>query len=76
MKNRVARSPDEIEGDYRIDGERRVIQIADRIVAATPAELSQLQFLYQADKHKIRVIPPGVDTSRFYPIPPDEARAA
>ena len=76
MKNRVARSPDEMEGEYRTDGERRVIQAADQIVAATPAERSQLQFLYQADTHKIAVIPPGVDTSRFYPIAPDEARSA
>ncbi len=75
MKNRVARTPEEMEGDYRINGERRVIQIADQIVAATPAERAQLQFLYQADDRKITVIPPGVDTSRFYPIPCDEAQA-
>ena len=76
MKNRVAKSKSEMEGEYRIDGERQVLQAADRIVAATLAEQSQLQFLYQADERKITVIPPGVDTSRFYPIPPDEARAA
>jgi D-inositol-3-phosphate glycosyltransferase len=76
MKNRVARSPEEMEGDYRIDGERRVLRAADRIIAATPAELAQLQFLYQTDEHKVTIIPPGVDTSRFYPIPSDEARAA
>jgi D-inositol-3-phosphate glycosyltransferase len=75
MKNRVARSPEEMEGEYRIDGEQRVLRAADRIVAATPAELAQLQFLYQADEHKVTIIPPGVDTSRFYPIPSDEARA-
>ena len=75
MKNRVARSPDEMEGDYRIDGEKQVIKAADRIVAATPAEKTQLQFLYQTDDRKITVIPPGVDTSRFYPISADEAQA-
>ena len=75
MKNRVARSPSEIEGRYRIDGEERTIRAADRIVAATLAEQSQLQFLYKADPRKITILPPGVDTSRFYPIPPDEARA-
>ncbi|GAP14308.1 glycosyltransferase [Longilinea arvoryzae] len=75
MKNRVARTPQEMEGGYRIDGEYQVLRAADRIIAATPAELSQLQFLYHADKSKITVIPPGVDTSHFYPIPPDEARA-
>ena len=75
MKNRIARSPDEMEGDYRINGEIDVIQSADRIIAATPAEQSQLEFLYQAPTSKITIIPPGVDTGHFYPIPPDEAKA-
>jgi D-inositol-3-phosphate glycosyltransferase len=74
MKQRVARSPDEAEGDYRLDGERQVLRGADRIVAATPAELAQLQWLYQADVRKITIVPPGVDLSRFYPIPSDEAK--
>lgn len=74
MKNRVAQSPKEIEGEYRLLGERKVLSIADRVVAATPAELAQLQFLYQADARKVSIIPPGVDTCRFYPIPVDEAR--
>jgi D-inositol-3-phosphate glycosyltransferase len=74
MKNRVAQSEAEMEGEYRINGEHRVLKIADRIVAATLAEKSQLQFLYQAEKEKIAIIPPGVDTSHFYPIPADEAK--
>lgn len=74
MKNRVAQSPEEMEGENRILGERQVIQGADRIVAATPAELAQLQWLYQVDTAKIEVIPPGVDTHHFYPIPNDEAK--
>jgi D-inositol-3-phosphate glycosyltransferase len=74
MKQRIARSAHEAEGDYRINGEHQVLDIADRIVAATPAELAQLQWLYEAEVGKIAVIPPGVDTSHFYPIPPDEAK--
>ncbi len=74
MKQRVARTAAEAEGDYRLDGEREVLRLADRIVAATPAELAQLQWLYQADTRKVVVIPPGVDISRFYPIHPDEAK--
>lgn len=73
MKNRIARSPEEMEGEYRINGERRALQISDRIIAATLAEKAQLQFLYQADEGKIRIVPPGVDTARFYPIPREEA---
>jgi D-inositol-3-phosphate glycosyltransferase len=75
MKQRVARRHDEAEGDYRMDGEREVLRLADRIVAATPAEYAQLQWLYQADTRKVAIIPPGVDLSHFYPIPPDEAKA-
>jgi D-inositol-3-phosphate glycosyltransferase len=74
MKNRVAQTPDEMEGEYRIEGERRVIAEADRIVAATPAELAQLEWLYQANESKLTVIPPGVDLCHFYPIAPDEAK--
>jgi len=74
MKRRVARHPDEAEGDYRLNGERDVLRLADWVVAATPAELAQLQWLYQADTDKVVIIPPGVDISRFYPIPSDEAK--
>ncbi|MCC7189306.1 MAG: glycosyltransferase [Anaerolineales bacterium] len=74
MKNRIARSDEEREGVYRIEGEKQVIRRADRIVVATLAELTQLRFLYKADASKMVVIPPGVNVSRFYPIPSDEAK--
>ncbi len=74
MKNRVAQSANEIEGEYRIDGEKQVLAAADKIIAATQAEYAQLLWLYQADENKITVIPPGVDVCRFYPIPADEAK--
>lgn len=76
MKNRIAQSPEEMEGDYRINGERQVMQAVDKIVAATQAEEAQLEFLYGVEENKIVTIPPGVDTSRFYPIPDDEAKEA
>jgi D-inositol-3-phosphate glycosyltransferase len=74
MKQRIARSKEEAEGIYRVNGERKVLLEADRIVASTQAELAQLQWLYQADPSKVTIIPPGVDTSHFYPIPKDEAK--
>ncbi|MCS7010757.1 MAG: glycosyltransferase [Anaerolineales bacterium] len=74
MKNRIARSETEREPHERLEGERRILRRADRIVAATLAERAQLEWLYKADPNKLVVIPPGVDTSRFYPIPRDEAR--
>ncbi|MGD2157653.1 MAG: glycosyltransferase [Anaerolineales bacterium] len=74
MKRRVARDDSEVEGDYRLEGERDVINLADWIIAATPAELAQLQWLYNAETERISVIPPGVDVNHFYPIDPDEAK--
>lgn len=74
MKQRVARQPGEVEPDFRIQGEKEVLVMADRIVAATRAELAQLQWLYKTDTSKVVVIPPGVDIGHFYPIDPDEAK--
>jgi D-inositol-3-phosphate glycosyltransferase len=74
MKNRVARSEEERASPLRIDSERQLLQQADRIVAATQAEVAQFQWIYKTDTQRVVVIPPGVDTARFYPIPKDEAR--
>ncbi len=74
MKNRVARSDDERAGEDRLNGERQVLRSADRVIVATLAELTQLRFLYKTDGRKLITIPPGVDTSHFYPIPADEAK--
>jgi D-inositol-3-phosphate glycosyltransferase len=60
--------------DVRIATETQIMGWADRIVAATPAEHAQLLWLYRADRRKIVVIPPGVDASRFQPIPKEEAK--
>jgi D-inositol-3-phosphate glycosyltransferase len=73
MKNRVAREEEEESSELRLEVEGRLVREADRIIAATQAELAQLQWLYRADTNRIRVVPPGVDTTRFYPIPKDEA---
>lgn len=73
MKNRVARFPEETASDLRLEAERRLLDEADRVIAPTQAELAQLQWLYRADANRIVVVPPGVDTARFYPISKDEA---
>lgn len=74
LKQAVAQNQEEAEGAYRIEGECRVINEADVIVASTSTEKEQLETLYQAPPQKIEVIPPGVDLRHFYPIPPDEAK--
>ncbi len=76
MKNQIAQSVEEMEGDYRISGEKQVMAAADKIIAATPAEREQLEKLYRMDAARIVTIPPGVETARFYPINADEAKEA
>ena len=63
------------EPEERLVGEEAVIDEADRIMAATPAEAAQLVGLYRADPERIRLVPPGVDHGVFFPRPRDEARA-
>ncbi len=74
MKNRIAQSPAEREKPERIAAEKRILSRADRVVAATLAEQTQLRFLYKANGANLEIIPPGVDTSHFYQIPSDEAK--
>jgi D-inositol-3-phosphate glycosyltransferase len=74
MKNRIAQVEEERVPQARIDGEKRAIEIADRIIAATPAEVAQLKWLYRADLEKIVTIPPGVDLARFRPIDQKQAK--
>lgn len=74
MKNRIALDDSQKAPEERILGETRVIQTADRIIAATPAEQAQLKWLYGANVEKVRIIPPGVDLERFHPITTEEAK--
>ena len=63
------------EPGERLAGEERVIAHADRILSATPAEAAQLVGLYGADPERIRVVPPGVDHSVFFPRAVEEAKS-
>jgi len=63
--------------DIRISTEALVIEWADRIIAATLAEHAQLLWLYRADRRKIEIIPPGVNTAHFEDVlPPEQAKQA
>ena len=63
------------EPPTRLSGEERVIAEADRLVAATPVEASQLVGLYRAEPGRIRVVPPGVDHELFFPRDRERAKA-
>jgi len=64
------------EGLVREVAEQSAVRIADRIVAASEIEQSELVGLYGADPSKIRVVPLGVDTRMFRPLRQTDARAA
>jgi D-inositol-3-phosphate glycosyltransferase len=74
MKNRIALERSQRAAPERIEGEKRVLEIADRIVVSTPAEEAQLNWIYGADMNKVVTIPPGVDLERFRPIPKEAAK--
>lgn len=67
VKNRIAALGVQ-ESAARIRGERRAMQAADAVIAATPVERAELQWLYELHSDKVHVIPPGVDLQRFKPL--------
>jgi D-inositol-3-phosphate glycosyltransferase len=69
MKNRIAQHDDGTRPARAARWRTARHRNADRIIAATPAEEAQLNWLYRADMRKVRVISPGVDLERFTPIP-------
>lgn len=75
MKNQIASDDSHRAPQARIDGEMKVIHdIADRVIAATPAEEAQLIELYGADPTRIAIVPPGVDLERFATISAKRAK--
>ncbi|NNJ13434.1 glycosyltransferase [Chloroflexales bacterium ZM16-3] len=75
MKNSIARSKEETETVRRIGIERRLMQEADTVVAATTLDRAQMVWNYGADAERIRVVPCGVDLRRFLPQDRVAARA-
>jgi len=75
VKNSSLARGESPESAARLSGEKAVIEDADRIMAATPAEAAQLVGLYAADPDRIRLVPPGVDHDLFFPRPMDQAKA-
>ncbi len=74
MKGRIAGAPDQLT--LRDRAEAAIMARADRLIAATPAERTQMLWLYRAPRHKIEIVPPGVDLTRFRPKSETERAAA
>jgi D-inositol-3-phosphate glycosyltransferase len=74
VKNLALAAGDSAEPDARIRGEHEVVAAADRLVANTAEESSQLLSLYGATQEQVRTVNPGVDLSLFRPGSRQEAR--
>ena len=74
MKNRVARSATETETDARVIAEQALMRTVARVIASTPRDMEQMIQLYDAPRDKMVIIPPGVDTDVFHPVPSHRAR--
>jgi D-inositol-3-phosphate glycosyltransferase len=76
VKNLSLADGDEPEPPTRLAGEERVVAAADCLLAPTPVEARQLVELYGAVPAKVRIVPHGVDQTRFHPGDREAARAA
>jgi D-inositol-3-phosphate glycosyltransferase len=75
VKNRDLAPGDRPEPELRIIGEQQVVDAADRLVANTEAERSDLVALYDADPDLVDVVLPGVDLDAFHGLDRASARA-
>ena len=74
-KGTIARAAHEVPSDLRLESERQLLKTVSRVVSSTEAEVEEIHRFYDGETAPIEIIPPGVDTSHFYPIDADEGRA-
>ncbi|WP_422754450.1 D-inositol-3-phosphate glycosyltransferase [Micromonospora sp. WMMD708] len=67
VKNAQLAAGDRPEPKARVIGEEQVVAEADRLVANTRAEATDLIDRYAADPARVAVVEPGVDLARFRP---------
>lgn len=58
----------------RIDIERALASLSDRLVAECPQDRTDLQRLYGADPHRMALVPCGFDGDEFAPVERSRAR--
>jgi D-inositol-3-phosphate glycosyltransferase len=75
LKNQIAQTPADMESETRLRAECHLCGEADRITANTSVEKQQLVRFYGAGSSRIRIVPPGVDLSRFHPIEQSYAKS-
>ncbi len=75
MKNAVAATNDR-ESDQRLQIERRLLGLADSVIAANPDERADLIWRQGAPAQRVCTVPPGVDLDRFRPAAGSATRNA
>lgn len=73
---RVKAETGDPEPQRRVDAEAEVIRCSDVIIANSLAEADQLERYYDAPRHRIEIVPPGVDHAFFSPGSKRGARSA
>jgi D-inositol-3-phosphate glycosyltransferase len=76
MKNRVSENGQEREHTTRMEIEQAAMHASDMVVAASPTDMDQMVAHYGAIPSRIRIVPGGVDTELFRPLPRESAREA
>jgi D-inositol-3-phosphate glycosyltransferase len=74
VKNALLAEGDDPEPLARVIGEEQVVAEADRLIASTADEATDLVRLYGADAGKVRTVAPGVDLEVFTPGAASRAR--
>jgi len=79
MKKDYPGDAEKFEGQYnfsnRIRHERLLYESAQTVIATTPPQLELLKTDYEVPDDKCRMIPPGYDDNRFYPVGEPTERA-
>lgn len=68
LKNLVARTAAEMDGEFRIETEFELMKDSDAIITPSLSDKEYLQYLYEVSENKIFQIPPGINTRFFKPI--------
>jgi D-inositol-3-phosphate glycosyltransferase len=71
--------PEEVEADTahrRAEAEAAIVRCSDAVLASCTVEAEQIAELYEADRSRIVVVPPGVDHAFFGPGHRPQARRA
>ena len=75
LKNAVAEDRHR-ETTLRLQVERRLVEVADAVIAANPDERDEMIRRLNADEEKLSTVPPGVDLDLFQPSDSWDARRA